>query len=225
MSLTSDPTHPRALALRSAYARAVDRLVLLAQGLDPEGTATPVPATPGWSAHDLLAHLAGAATDLVSGRMDGAPGPAWTARHVGEGSSQTTAALAEQLADAAATIPDDVYGSASPTPVWDLIVHEADLLEALGRPRQPEDAWRALLAHTVRHLGAVRGAEGVLVTTENRWALGPAGAHVRLDADDYELARVVYSRRSRRQVGALTDAPGPLESLQVFGLRDDDLPA
>ncbi|MCC2307584.1 hypothetical protein [Cellulomonas chengniuliangii] len=34
--------------------------------------------------------------------------------------------------------------------------------------------------------------------------------------------RMLYSRRSRRQLADLADAPGSLEALQLFGPRDDD---
>ena len=56
----------------------------LAAGLTPEQLATRSPATPGWTVHQVLAHLAGSASDAVSGRMDGAPGEESTARHVAE---------------------------------------------------------------------------------------------------------------------------------------------
>lgn len=37
-----------------------------------------VPACPGWSLHDLLAHVTGAMQDFIAGNTGGAPGPEWT---------------------------------------------------------------------------------------------------------------------------------------------------
>lgn len=59
-----------------------ERVTALARELTPDHEAVPVPACPGWTAHDVLAHLAGVAADATSGNLAGAPGPAWTAAQV-----------------------------------------------------------------------------------------------------------------------------------------------
>jgi hypothetical protein len=47
-----------------------------------------------------------------------------------------------------------------------------------------------------------------------------------LDGDDHELFRVLFSRRSRLQVAALTGGgAAAVEAVQLFGTRDDDQPA
>jgi hypothetical protein len=46
-----------------------------------------VPATPEWTVHDVLAHLAGVTQDAATGNMAGAPGDAWTAAQVARGAS------------------------------------------------------------------------------------------------------------------------------------------
>src|SRR5690349_7101493 len=66
------------------YREARQRVVGLTMGLGAEELARPVPACPEWTVQQLVAHLAGGAADLVSGRMDGAPSDEWTARHVAE---------------------------------------------------------------------------------------------------------------------------------------------
>jgi len=55
------------------YRSNVDAVTALAEGLTPEQLSRRVPATPDWDVHDVLAHLAGAPADALSGRMDGAP--------------------------------------------------------------------------------------------------------------------------------------------------------
>src|SRR6478736_3628031 len=66
------------------YRDNVEALTALAGDLRDDQLATHVPATPAWTVRDVYAHLAGGPADALSGRMDGAPGPEWTSRHVGE---------------------------------------------------------------------------------------------------------------------------------------------
>ena len=56
------------------YAEAHDRVVALVATLDDERAATPVPGTPEWTVHDLLAHLAAIPSDIASGRLTSIPG-------------------------------------------------------------------------------------------------------------------------------------------------------
>src|SRR5919112_3373997 len=79
------------------YRENVAVLTELVADLTDEQLATPVPATPAWTVHDLLAHLAGGPADAVTGRMDGAPGPEWTSRQVGERLGLPVADLVEEL--------------------------------------------------------------------------------------------------------------------------------
>ena len=51
------------------------------------------PACPGWTVHDVVAHLSGAVDDALQGRMEGAPSPAWTARQVEARHDQSVAAI------------------------------------------------------------------------------------------------------------------------------------
>ena len=62
------------------YDAARQRIAALVGGDVAPGTR--VPATPGWSVHDVVAHLAGVARDALTGNMEAAPGDAWTAAQV-----------------------------------------------------------------------------------------------------------------------------------------------
>ena len=66
------------------YREHVAAVSAMAQTLTEEQLVATVPGTPAWTVHEVLAHLAGTASDSVTGRMDGAPGPEWTSRHVSE---------------------------------------------------------------------------------------------------------------------------------------------
>jgi hypothetical protein len=72
------------------YRKARTRISDLAATFSDEQLRAPVPATPKWTMHELLAHLVGCSADAASGRVDGAPGEQWTARHVEERRASTT---------------------------------------------------------------------------------------------------------------------------------------
>jgi len=191
----------------ATYRANLDAVAALAGGLSEEELALRVPATPAWTVHDVLAHLAGGAADALSGRMDGAPSPEWTARHVGERSDRTVAELVAELRETADGVVASVEGNDRPALVWNLAVHHADLHEALGKGAPPEEMWRPVLdAIAPRMLG--EQASDV--------------DHV----PDYELFRAIFSRRSRSQMtgwGASLD-PDWLDGLCIFGPREDDQP-
>lgn len=178
----------------------------LAEDLTDEQLATTVPGTPAWSVRDVLAHLAGGPSDAVTGRMDGAPGPEWTARHVGERVGFPVPELVAELQSHQDAIAESTVDNPRPAIVWDIAVHHADLHEALGRPMLAGDLWEPVLAHVAP------------------MKFGTAG--VPPDVDGYELFRAIFSRRSRAQMQAwgLPLSPEQLDELCIFGPREDDQP-
>src|SRR4051812_45409238 len=68
--------------LQAAYVASADRVADLVRDLDASALAAPVPACPGWSVHDVVAHLAGVAADVNADRLEGAGGDEWSAAHV-----------------------------------------------------------------------------------------------------------------------------------------------
>ena len=175
----------------------------LAPTLTEEQLATTVPGTPAWTVHDVLAHVAGTASDAVTDRMDGAPGPEWTARHVSERAALPVAELVAELQSHQDGIAESVVDNPRPALVWNLAVHHADLHEALGLPRMPERLWLPMLDALAPRVGPLADAV-------------PA----------YELFRGVFSRRSREQMQAWgTDLSAEeLDDLCIFGPREDDQP-
>lgn len=178
----------------------------LAGDLTDEQLRTPVPGTPAWTVRDVLAHLAGGPADAVTGRMDGAPGPEWTARHVGERYELPVADLVEEMRAHQDAIAESTVDNPRPAIVWDIAVHHADLHEALGLGQLPEHLWAPVLA-------------GVAPMK-----FGTAG--VPEDVDPYELFRAIFSRRSRTQMQAwgLPLSAEQLDELCIFGPREDDQP-
>lgn len=188
------------------YRANVAAVTELARHLTDEELETTVPATPAWRVRDVLAHLAGGAADAVSGRMDDAPGPQWTARHVAERNDLPVGELTAELAANQDAIGASTVDNPRPAIVWDIAVHHADLHEALGRGRVPEHLWQPVLENA----GASK--------------LGTAG--VPDGVEEYELFRALFSRRSRRQMQAwgLALSPEQLDEVCIFGPREDDQP-
>jgi Mycothiol maleylpyruvate isomerase N-terminal domain len=102
-----------------------------------EVATVPVPATPLWTVHDVIAHLCGVVDDVLSGNMEGAATDPWTAAQVERARSKSVSELLDSWAEGAATIeaflssPD---GMTAMRAVLDIHTHECDLLGALDRP-------------------------------------------------------------------------------------------
>ena len=185
------------------YRENVEALSELAPTLTEEQRATIVPATPAWTVHEVLAHLAGGALDAVTGRMDGAPGPEWTSRHVNERVHLPVADLLTELRDHQDAVAAAAADSPRPALVWNIAVHHADLHEALGLPVLPERFWMPVADALVDRV------------PEPARAVPP-----------YELFRAFFSRRSRSQMQAWGTGlwAEELDELCIFGPREDDQP-
>lgn len=219
---------PSLIAVHSAEARA--RLVGVLRGLDPEEWRTPVPACPGWSAHDVLSHLVGVIEDVAAGRLSGPPDEAQTALHVARHRDDDPQELLATWDDVAPGFESGAAALGAWPAVFDVLSHEHDVRGALDRP-------------------GARNVEGVRLAAELllRWCRTPVAVEVELDGDrtvvvrakdggapgelhlrasSFEVMRFRLGRRSRRQVAALdwTGDPGPvLDSLFTFGPAARDL--
>ncbi len=136
------------------YRANIDAVTSLAEGLSDDQLAVRVPATPEWSVREVLAHLAGSPADALSGRMDGAPGPEWTARHVAERSDADTGELVAEIRGVVDGVVASIEGNDRPALVWNVAVHHADLHEALGLGAPPEHMWQPVAEVMKPSLGA-----------------------------------------------------------------------
>jgi uncharacterized protein (TIGR03083 family) len=220
--------------LDAVYRKARDRVADLAAALSDEQLHVPVPATPQWAVHELLAHLVGGAADTASGRVDGAPGGQWTARHVGERRGCSVRELLAEWERVGPAVEASLTGQqfTGPSLAADVICHEADLREALGLSRVDREHWhQPFLEVMMLLLGRrLRQTTTVLIRDEHgqQWRCGSGDPTMRLHADGYELLRAMFSRRSRRQIAAWDWTPTPtgevIDSFGAFGPRDDDQP-
>ena len=185
------------------YREHVADISALAGDLTDEQLATVVPGSPDWTVREVLAHLAGVASDMTTGRLDGAPGPEWTSRHVNERVPLPVADIMDELRSHQDEMAASVVDNPRPASVWNIAVHHADLHEALGLPQLPEHLWMPI--------------------TE---ALAPRAPGLADRVPPYEQFRGFFSRRSRGQMQAWgTDLSAEeLDELCIFGPREDDQP-
>jgi len=215
------------------YRRARARVAELAVTLSDVQLQAPVPATPRWTAHELLAHLVGCAADAANGRVDGAPGDQWTARHVAERRCRSVGELLDEwdrigLA-AESTLTDEQISG--PNTAADVLCNESDLHAALGLPRVDREHWQPFLEEMMLYLrNQLRHSTTLLICDEEgqQWSCGSGEPTTTLRADGYELLRATHSRRSQRQIAAWDWTPTAVdhmvERFGFFGPRNDDQP-
>src|SRR5437762_367197 len=112
--------------LETVYEETRTRVVALIR--DPgsdvaaSAAAVAVPACPSWSVRDVLAHVTGLYSDIVSGNIGGAATDAWTAAQVEARRSMT---IDELLAES-----DEVGPAAGPEPVGEISADPFELFRA-----------------------------------------------------------------------------------------------
>lgn len=195
---------------------------LVAGSSDPEIGNAPVPATPEWTVHDVLAHLVGITAGAAGPVPEGGPTEEWTGDHVAWGRGLT---LDELLATWAEHGPAFEAVVNRPQAIIDAVTHEYDLRGALGRPGDREDEpmrWASRLLRsgiTVPSPLTIRTEDGDTParTTADR---PPTAETTVLTTSVFELFRWRMGRRSRAQMAAMdwSGDPGPfLDHLAVFG--------
>lgn len=176
----------------------------------------PVPATPLWNVHDVVAHLAGITVDVATGNMDGVTTDPWTAAQVERSRHRSVGellAIWDEHAPLVEGFLSSPEGAGAYRAVLDVHTHEADLLNALGRSIElPGDvmAWMAEVLRT----GFVDAAT----------AAGLPPVSVR--ASDFEWFRGRLGRRTETEVRAFgwTLDPEPyLDHWFVFGRAEVSL--
>ena len=196
--------------------------------------ATPVVACPGWTVHDVIAHVTGIVDDATSGNMDGAPGESWTAAQVKRGRSQSVPDMLARWDDQVSGFAASLFASAPPNPLAsaataDLHSHEQDLRAALARPgarQRPAIAWFAR-GSAERRIEAVT-ADGISlrIHIDGDAGIGEHDAVNVLHASPFEFFRLIVGRRSVTQIAALVRGPDAAvvpEALVIFGPAKADV--
>jgi uncharacterized protein (TIGR03083 family) len=171
--------------------------------------STVVPATPGWTVHDVVAHLGGITADIVSGNLDGVGTDAWTAAQVAARQGREIDELLDEWDECSGPVEAmiDSFGDASGQLVFDACTHEHDLRGALGRPgARDSDAVSIAFDWLLPRIGATADASGIgalRIEHEAGTAIcGDGTPSATLHISRFEFTRAVTGRRSAEQVAA-----------------------
>ncbi|HEY3724653.1 MAG TPA: maleylpyruvate isomerase family mycothiol-dependent enzyme [Acidimicrobiia bacterium] len=215
------------------YRETRGHLLELARTMDDEQPGLPVPALPGWTVKDAYAHLTGLCADLLDGNMAGAGDPAWSRRQVAERAGSDLADVCAEWAERGPELDVWIEGREDPPMfvAYDVWSHEQDVMGALGlRGERDDERVQSLAASALAAFSDRFTAEGApplhVVGDEVECVLGEGEPDATLHVDDYELMRILFGRRSLRQiVSADWDGDvGPyVEHLHLFPLPERDL--
>jgi len=217
------------------YQTAHHRLVELVEALTDEQLAAPVPATPGWSVHDVLAHLAAVPTDGMAGRITGIPDDEFTAGQIAERRERTAAELLDEWGPNVEPMCEGAkIDLVPPHLAVDALTHEQDIRGALGMARViTSDELRFSTTLFSRGCSGEVKAAGLPALaieasdTDFTIVAGEGEPAVTVRAPEFEFFRAFAGRRSRGQVAAFEwdgDSARYLHALCVLGApREQDL--
>ena len=188
------------------------------------------PAAPEWRVRDVVAHLTGVTSDILSGNLEGVGTDSWTEAHVAARRDRSISDIVDEWRRNGERV-DSMIDDFPPDPVQQLITdsatHEHDIRGALGsRDERESDAVVIAFNWMLGFVGAARAAHdaGALAveTGEGSRVVGEGDATATLRADRFELFRSMTGRRSLDQIRAYDwsgDARPELLAVGIFRPR------
>jgi uncharacterized protein (TIGR03083 family) len=165
-----------------------------------------VPATPAWTTHDVVAHLAGVLDDVAAGNLDGAATDPWTAAQVERGRDKAIVRMIDEWAGASSGFEaflSSPAGTNASAAVMDISCHETDLRTALGLAPALSDEMLTWAAAAMREsFDSQVAAAGLPPVT--------------IDVSDFEMFRGRLGRRTRDEVSAFGWSADPAPYLDIF---------
>lgn len=224
--------------LADVYRAERHALLALAQTLTAEQAASMTQACPAWSIKDVYAHLAGIASDILSGNTEGAATEAWADGHVADRADRSFAEIIEEWATAGDGVSDvmDEAGEFFPFQLFvDQWTHGWDIRAALGEvaAATPDmSAYEHFLDDFFANMQG-RMPDGLAALTLDvagrSFEMGTGPAVGTLELDLFEYARISMGRRSQAQLAALPwpdgieDLAPYVELLVVWSVNDNDI--
>ncbi len=188
-------------ATQTAWNDAYDRVRGLALQAGDDGLQVMVPATPAWTARDLLSHVIGLDHDVVAGHEPDDHNEGWTSVQVEDRrGARVDDLLAEWAADHDAVV---AHLAADPRALGDLVIHEQDLRGALAVPgARDSDGVVAVRESLARRFGkAVADRAPVRLESATwTWQSHDGEPGVVLQADAFDLFRALTSRRTAEEL-------------------------
>lgn len=187
------------------YTEAVESFVEFARTLTDAEWATHVPCTPLWTAREVLSHVSGLPDDGLAGRMEGAPGEAWTQSQVERNAELGVDALLDRLVEQYPLFGPALDQLGEGRPPFDCHSHEHDLRHAIGRPGNRDSAIIED-ASTMMLINLDRLPVGLTIAyddgTEHKLGPDDATATATLSISKFDMFRSRLGRRSLDQVRA-----------------------
>lgn len=212
-------------AYRVLYQESLGRIQTL---VNKQNAETSVPACPGWTVRDTIAHLLGVFVD-ASARALG-DGDDWSAGHIARSRGRSLGDLMAEWHHRTHTTPGifEIYG---PVLVADLVAHEFDIRGALGNTQARDlPVVRSVALFYLEALDYVWREEGVpplrIITETKPLDIGGDDPQASVEIGWWELGRLVSGRRSPDQLHGYkwNQDPSPWrDHLFVFGPRDEPL--
>jgi uncharacterized protein (TIGR03083 family) len=195
--------------LAAEYRASRERMSELIETSDEERRHLVVAACPAWTVHDLVSHVTGIAVDLSAGRAPSGDPQPWVDRQVDERRTRTTDDVVAEWAEASDAFEPMIAGS--PKAFWglvyDLVVHEFDVRQALGNRDGRDGAAVMVAAELGLRLvkGDLRSAGLGAVLVEmagERIQVGSGDVELTLRTTPFECLRLLGSRRTRAELEA-----------------------
>lgn len=195
-----------------------------------QNAGNPVPACPGWSVRDTVAHLLGVMADLSAGKIEQAAGDEWAANHITRSGSRTVGDMGAEWHLRATTNPA-TFQTLGAVLLADCVTHEFDIKGAIGNTQGRDlQVVRTVALFYLNALDQAWQAEGVpplrIITETKSLDIGGDDPAESVEMGWWEIGRLVSGRRSLEQAAALTwsgDSTPWLDDLFVFGPRDTAL--
>lgn len=207
---SSSPQSPDDEQRIAEWQAAYERVRDLVADVDPGALETRVPACPGWTGRELLAHMVGLGADVVAGDEPDDHNERWTQGQVDARADRSAVELLEEWATTAPRLVTWMRARGT-RPLNDVVIHEQDLRGALGQPGGRGSLGLAMVRQAMAgRVGAkVEGLPPLaLVATDEDWSWCSEGpvedAAVRVEATGFELARALVSRRTPQQLASWT---------------------
>ncbi len=216
--------------IAAAYVRTREELIDQASTLDSASASAPVPATPGWTVKDVYSHLTGVASDSLGGVLDGAGTPPWTARQVAARADRSLEQVCEEWASLEVAEWLANVGPRGSFAAFDAWTHQQDIRGALGRSGARDERLDFLVTLALDVFDRrLREASAPPVRIHGECVdrvIGGEDPAVELRAGDYEVMRLLFGRRSMRQVEVLSwsgDWRSCIDHLHLFDLASVNL--
>ena len=188
-----------------AHRRVCDLVVALPE----EEMRRTVPATPDWTARELLAHMVGLGADVLAGNEDPDHAASWTSAQVASRADRDSSEIVAEWRSLAEDLQRHMREHGA-RPLADLMIHEQDLRGAVGRPGAQDDHGHAWVSRRMlgRASDALAGGPSLaLVSPSGSWSShggSPDTADVEVRTSDFDLARALCSRRTEAQLRSWT---------------------